>query len=147
MVRPVLVPDSVPAELNAPESGDTSELISPEPQSPQPAGSSTNSEARKNSRVLVVVLAIALLATGLALVEQSRRAALLESEIVVLEAEVTAAASAVEAYQIRFEQVRGEVGALVSRVGALRSLVEPDVVPAGLSGSESVVAPEPASRD
>ena len=150
MVRPVLVPDPVSEEVIAPEAPEVeeaSESISPDSQSPQPAGSSPKPEARKHSRVLVVVLATLLLATGLALIEQSRRAEVLAREIDLLKAEVTAAASAVEAYQIRFEQVRREVGDLVSRVGALSGLVERDVVPVGLSGSDSSVAPEPAFSD
>jgi len=85
---------------------------------------------------------IALVVTGLALLDQSRRAAALSGEVAALKSEVAVAASAVEAYEMRFEQVRGEVGALVSSAEALRSLVTPNVVPGASSGD-----PAPAATD
>ena len=88
-----------------------------------------------------------LVVTGLALAIQSRRAGILAGEVAVLNAEVTAATSAIEAYQIRFLQVRSEVGDLVSRVSVLKSLVARDVVPTGISGAESDASPAPTYRD
>jgi hypothetical protein len=86
---------------------------------------------------------IALVLTGLALFDQTRKVTQLAGEVAVLEAEVAMAASEVQAYETRFQQVRGAVGELVSRVGQLSSLVAGDVLPATLSGVAGDGAPEP----
>ena len=142
MSRPELVPEPVPEERPTREAD---ESIAFEPRSPTPSGSSAALHARKPGRVLVAGLVIALVVTGLALLDQSRRAAQLAGEVAGLDAELAAAASAVKAYEIRFEQVRGEVGALVSSAEALRSLVTPDIVRGGLSNAGS--DPVPAVPD
>ena len=147
MARPELVPGPQPEELPTPEA-DAS--ISFEPRSPMhseshsesPSGSSAALPARTPGGLLVAGLVIALVVTGLALLDQSRRAAALSGEVEALKSEVAVAASAVEAYEMRFEQVRGEVGALVSSAEALRSLVTPKVVPGASSGD-----PAPAATD
>lgn len=147
MAEPQLVPDSDAFEPQAPTADEAKETPSPAPHPPLQAGPIPNDGVHTPRRLLVVGLVIALVVTGLALAIQSRRAGILAGEVAVLNAEVTAATRATEAYQIRFLQVRSEVGDLVSRVSALKSLVARDVVPAGISGAESDASPAPTYRD
>ncbi|MBW2293627.1 MAG: hypothetical protein JRG94_15140 [Deltaproteobacteria bacterium] len=81
-------------------------------------------------RTLVIALVILLSMTFLSLVSELRTTAALEEQVSALETEVAKAQAAVSSYQTRFELVRDEVGELVTRIGALNSLIAPPVLPA-----------------
>jgi len=88
-------------------------------------------------RTLVIALVILLTMTFLSLVSELRTTAALEEQVSALETEIAKAQAAVSSYQTRFELVRDEVGELVTRIGALNSLIAPPVLPAGDSGDLS----------
>ncbi len=88
---------------------------------------------QKPNRALVIALVILLTITVLTLVSQMRTTAALEEQVSALAVEVAHARAAVASYQTRFQLVRDEVGELVTRIGALNSLVTPQVLSAGVS--------------
>jgi outer membrane murein-binding lipoprotein Lpp len=159
--RPELVPDLAPdtasgpanEEVATPGADEAPETFAPTtpstptntatPPAPQAVDSAAKVAGSKSNRLLVAGLVIALVLTGLALFDQTRKVTQLAGEVAVLEAEVAMAASEVQAYETRFQQVRGAVGELVSRVGQLSSLVAGDVLPATLSDVAGDGAPEP----
>lgn len=145
MAQPEIARNAPENEPVAPGAGAARDAISQPTRSRAPAQAAEESgeEAKEpgSNRGLVIVLVIALVAAGLSLVDQTRRAAALENQVAALEAEVAGAQAAVAAYQTRFMQVREEVGGLARRIGALGSLVTREVLP----GAVSEPASEPTS--
>ncbi len=133
---PEMAGDSKQPSPPAPRAGAARGSLSQAPGSPRVAtGPREGSKPPGSSRLVFVVAAIALLVVGLALANQSRKAAALAARVAELEAELARAEAVVGAYQVRFEQVRGEVNDLLTQVGALSNLVERDVLPADASGA------------
>lgn len=92
---------------------------------------------QKPNRALVIALVILLTITVLTLVSQMRTTAALEEQVSALAVEAAHARAAVASYQTRFQLVRDEVGELVTRIGALNSLVAPPALSAGVSDALS----------
>lgn len=78
---------------------------------------------------MIALLLLGLLWTGFSLRSETLKSAALEANVAALESEVARAEASVTAHEVRLESVRAEVGDLLSRVGALNSLVSSDVVP------------------
>ena len=128
MSVPELVPDPPPSEpspasIPRGEPGPFAEIPTPQP--------GEDPREREPQRALVIALVILLTIVLLALFAQLRTRAALESQVSALELEVAQTRAAVASYQSRFERVRDEVGELVTRIGALSSLVAPPVLPRG----------------
>lgn len=144
MAVPEIVPDPTPNNAAASASDEPRDAV-PQPirahgpsASPStPSSSSTPDESaggvreQKPGRALVIALVILLSMTFLSLLSELRTTAALQEQVSALEAEVAKAQATVSSYQTRFELVRDEVGELVTRIGALNSLIAPPVLPAG----------------
>lgn len=130
MSRPELVPDPVEESASAPVSEDTKPIAPQAPgHTPSPASQEERQETSSKSRALIVFLVIALLVTGIVLINQSRRASALAGQVASLEGDLAKSQDAVSAYETRFEQVRGDVDHLVSQLLALQSRVSAEIVP------------------
>ena len=128
MSVPELVPDPTPSEPTAPSISGQEPSPFAKVGTPKPG---ENPQAQEPNRPLVIALVILLTITLLALFSQMRTTAALETQVSALRADVAKAQAVVASYQGRFERVRDEVGELVTRIGALSSLVAPPVLPEG----------------
>jgi len=111
--------------------GDAADGGSPAPPAadPAPAGDST---ARGWQFWLLLALAVAALA---GLVVQTQHAGELEETVGALEGELFTARTALDAYQVRFDEVRDSVGSLRAQLEQLNALVTQDPLAASAEPS------------
>lgn len=118
--RPIGRHEPIQSTLHDPDDLDEPRDPGEHRQPREPGGSLQQPASR---RTLVIALVILLTLTLLTVFSQLRTTAALEAQVATLEGEVAQAQAAVASYRSRFTLVRDEVAGLVTRIGALSSLV------------------------